>query len=67
MMKLYVAAPGRAIPGGWPEAGRAIDELSKLHRLYVKCGDLVEKPETLTPDAEAPVKPRAKKETNHGE
>jgi hypothetical protein len=67
MTKLYVPGPGRTIPGGWPEAGRAIDDTSRLHRNYVRDGDLVEAPEPLTPDTEAPAKPRAKKETNHGE
>ena len=65
--KLYVAAAGRAIPGGWPETGRAIDDTSRMHRRFVRDGDLIEKHEPLTPEAEAPAKPRAKKETNHGE
>lgn len=37
----YVAAPGRAIPGGWPEGGAPINELSKFHRRLVKDGDLI--------------------------
>ncbi|MBZ7923110.1 hypothetical protein LAC81_15065 [Ensifer adhaerens] len=41
MSTKYVAAPGRAIPGGWPEDGRPIDELSQFHRRMVKDGDLI--------------------------
>ena len=66
MSKLYVAAPGRMIPGGWPEAGRAINELSKMHRRFVQDGDLIEKPETPA-KAKRTVKPAQKKENPHGE
>lgn len=64
MTKLYVAGPGRSIPGGWPEAGRAIDDTSRLHRRFVRDGDLVELKKTKV---RKPVKPAVKKETNHGE
>lgn len=60
---LYVAAPGRVIPGGWPEGGRAIDDTSRLHRRYVRDGDLIE----LKPANKQPAKPAGKKETNNGE
>ena len=62
--KLYVAAPGRTIPGGWPEAGRAIDDTSRMHRRFVRDGDLIELKETR---GKPPVKPSVKKENNHGE
>lgn len=45
MTVLYVAAPGRLIPNGWPEDGRPIDPLSQFHRRMVKDGDLIVKPE----------------------
>jgi hypothetical protein len=64
MKTLYVAAPGRSIPGGWPEGGRAIDETSRLHRRFVRDGDLVASKKTQGKRA---VKPAQKKETNHGE
>lgn len=64
MKTLYVAAPGRSIPGGWPEAGRAIDDTSLLHRRYLRDGDLVE---LKTTKGKPPVKPAGNKETNHGE
>jgi hypothetical protein len=57
MKTIYVAAPGRVIPGGWSHDGRPIDELSKLHRRMVKDGDLI------------PLKPQAsakRKETSNG-
>lgn len=41
MTTRYVAAEGRAIPGGWPDDGQPIDELSLFHRRMVKDGDLV--------------------------
>lgn len=44
MSTKYVAAPGRTIPGGWPEDGRPIDELSQFHRRLVKDGDLIKLP-----------------------
>ena len=64
MKILYVAAPGRSIPGGWPEAGRAIDETSRLHRRFVRDGDLIELKKTQGKRA---ARPAQKKETNHGE
>lgn len=42
MMKIYVAAPGRAIPNGWPEDGRPINALSAFERRLVLDGDLIE-------------------------
>lgn len=49
MTRIYVAAPDRVIPGGWPEDGRPINELSQLERNLVRDGDLVEvKPATTT-------------------
>lgn len=66
MSKLYVAAPGRTIPGGWPEAGRAINELSKMHRRFIQDGDLIEKP-AAPAQGKRPVKPAQKKENPHGE
>ena len=42
MKKIYVAAPGRTIPTGWPEDGRPINPLSSYERVLVKDGDLVE-------------------------
>lgn len=45
MKPIYVAAPGRAIPGGWPDDGRPINELNQFERNLVRDGDLVE----LTP------------------
>jgi hypothetical protein len=42
MTTIYVAAPGRAIPGGWPEDGRPIKELNQFERNLVRDGDLVE-------------------------
>ncbi len=44
MFKIYVAAAGCAIPGGWPDEGRPIDPLSRQHRRMIETGDLVEKP-----------------------
>lgn len=41
MTTRYVAAEGRAIPGGWPDDGQPINELSLFHRRMVKDGDLV--------------------------
>lgn len=64
MTKLYVAGPGRKIPGGWPEAGRAIDETSRLHRRFVRDGDLVQLKKT---QGKSPVKSARKKEKTHGE
>lgn len=43
MTPIYVAAPGRFVPG-WPANGRAINELSRLERNYVRDSDLIEKP-----------------------
>jgi hypothetical protein len=66
MSKLYVAAPGRTIPGGWPEAGRAIDELSRMHRRFIQDGDLIEKPDAPA-RTKRPASPDLKKENTHGE
>ena len=46
MSKIYVAAEGRVIPGGWPEGGRPIAPLSRMHRRMIEAGDLVEKPQS---------------------
>ncbi|CVI59526.1 hypothetical protein CFBP4996_18130 [Agrobacterium leguminum] len=59
MFKTYVAAEGRAIPGGWPEGGRPIDPLSRQHRRMIETGDLVEKEQVEEKPAE-PVKPSRK-------
>ena len=59
MTTKYVAAPGRTIPGGWPEDGRPIDELSILHRRYVKDGDLI--------PLKRPPSPAKKKENHDGQ
>ncbi|OOO15651.1 hypothetical protein [Agrobacterium pusense] len=53
MSKIYVAAAGCAIPGGWPDEGRPIDPLSRQHRRMIETGDLVEK----QPVAEKPTDP----------
>lgn len=53
MSKIYVAAAGCAIPGGWPDEGRPIDQLSRQHRRMIESGDLVEK----EPVAEKPTEP----------
>jgi hypothetical protein len=42
MKKIYIAAPGRVIPGGWPEDGRPINELDQFERNLVKDGDLID-------------------------
>lgn len=42
MTKIYVAAPGRAIPNGWPQDGRPINDLSAFERRLVLDGDLIE-------------------------
>jgi hypothetical protein len=55
MSKIYVAAEGCAIPGGWPEGGRPIDPLSRQHRRMIETGDLVEKESPVETPAE-PVK-----------
>ncbi|CUX40477.1 hypothetical protein D3C87_1724600 [compost metagenome] len=59
MSKIYVAAEGCAIPGGWPEGGRPIDPLSRQHRRMIETGDLVEKEQPAETPAE-PVKPSRK-------
>jgi|SynMetStandDraft_1070027.scaffolds.fasta_scaffold18799_2 hypothetical protein len=59
MSKIYVAAEGCAIPGGWPEGGRPIDPLSRQHRRMVETGDLVEKEPPVETPAH-PVKPPKK-------
>ncbi|MBB4952760.1 hypothetical protein H4S14_000802 [Agrobacterium vitis] len=59
----YVAAPGRAIPGGWPADGRPVDPLSKLHRRMVADGDLVEY-EAAPTEAVKSVSPKNKDVTN---
>jgi hypothetical protein len=41
-MKTYIAAPGRVIPGGWPEDGRPINELDQFERNLVRDGDLID-------------------------
>lgn len=41
MTKIYVAAPGRTIPTGWPEDGRPINELSPYERRLVLDKDLI--------------------------
>ncbi|MBP2560847.1 hypothetical protein J2857_003616 [Neorhizobium galegae] len=46
MTKNYVPAPGRKIPGGWPEDGRPIDDANPFERRLVLDGDLVEARET---------------------
>lgn len=53
MSKIYVAAAGCAISGGWPDEGRPIDPLSRQHRRMIETGDLVEK----EPVAEKPTEP----------
>lgn len=52
MSKIYVAAAGRAIPGGWPEGGRPIDPLSRQHRRMIETGDLVEQEHAAEKPAE---------------
>lgn len=42
MKKTYIAAPGRVIPGGWPEDGRPINELDQFERNLVRDGDLID-------------------------
>jgi hypothetical protein len=42
MKAIYVAAPGRAIPKGWPEDGRPINDLDQFERNLVRDGDLIE-------------------------
>lgn len=59
MSKIYVAAAGCAIPGGWPEGGRPIDQLSRQHRRMIETGDLVEK-ELVAEKPIEPVKPSRK-------
>ncbi|UXS33994.1 hypothetical protein FY152_17680 [Agrobacterium tumefaciens] len=59
MSKIYVAAKGCAIPGGWPEGGRPIDPLSRQHRRMIETGDLVEKEQAEETPAET-VKPSRK-------
>lgn len=59
MSKIFVAAAGRAIPGGWPDDGRPIDPLSRQHRRMVETGDLIEKEQTADKPAD-PVKPSRK-------
>ncbi|MGV2049020.1 hypothetical protein ACQZ48_02930 [Agrobacterium sp. 22-209-1] len=59
MSKIYVAAEGCAIPGGWPEGGRPIDPLSRQHRRMIETGDLVEKEQAEEPPIE-PAKPSRK-------
>ena len=59
MKILYVAAPGRAIPGGWPVRGRAIDDTSKMHRRFIKDGDLI--------PLKRPARPAKKKEKTDGQ
>lgn len=59
MSKIYVAAAGCAIPGGWPEGGRPIDPLSRQHRRMIDTGDLVEKEQAAEKPVE-PVKPNRK-------
>ena len=57
--KIFVAAAGRAITGGWPEEGRPIDPLSRQHRRMIETGDLVEKEQAAETPAET-VKPSRK-------
>ncbi|MQB36891.1 hypothetical protein DXT97_08770 [Agrobacterium tumefaciens] len=59
MSKIYVAAAGCAIPGGWPDEGRPIDPLSRQHRRMIETGDLVEK-ELVAEKTTEPVKPSRK-------
>lgn len=59
MKILYVAAPGRAIPGGWPEGGRAINDMSLMHRRFVRDGDLI--------PLKRPARPAKKKEKTDGQ
>ena len=61
MTKIYVAAPGITIPGGWPDEGRAINPISSLHHNMVRDGDLVLKPAETTKS-----KPVSKKEDADG-
>ncbi len=59
MSKIFVAAAGRAIPGGWPDDGRPIDPLSRQHRRMIETGDLIEKEQTAEKPAD-PAKPSRK-------
>lgn len=59
MSKIYVAAEGCVIPGGWPEGGRFVDPLSRQHRRMIETGDLVEKEQAAETPAET-VKPSRK-------
>ncbi|NTF32307.1 hypothetical protein [Rhizobium skierniewicense] len=58
MSKIYVAAPGRVIPGGWPDGGRSIPPFSQMHRRMIAAGDLIEKEqvEATPPASTKPVK-----------
>ncbi len=42
MKTIYVPAPGRVIPNGWPDDGRPINELDQFERNLVRDGDLIE-------------------------
>ena len=59
MSKIYVAAAGCVIHGGWPVEGRPIDLLSRQHRRMIETGDLVEK-ELVAEKPTEPVKPSRK-------
>lgn len=59
MSKVFVAAAGRAIPGGWPDEGRPINPLSRQHLRMIETGDLVEKEPVAEKPAD-PVKPTRK-------
>ncbi|MFK0336784.1 hypothetical protein ACIQT7_05940 [Agrobacterium deltaense] len=61
MSKVFVAAAGCAIPGGWPDEGRPIDPLSRQHRRMIETGDLVEKEQVEGKPAD-PVKPPSRKD-----
>lgn len=62
MSKIYVAAEGRAIPGGWPDGGRPIDALSRQQRRMIETGDLVEKtPQVPAPADEKPAEEKPAK------
>lgn len=58
MSKIYVAAPGHVIAGGWPDGGRTIPPFSQMYRRMIDAGDLIEKEQS---EATLPAPPKTVK------